>query len=429
LADIDSQGTECSLAVVLLPIVLEMPKVWSAKRIFQNRNLTFLWLGQMFSQSGDSIYQIGLLWLVLELSGSEAITGLVAMSSYLPAVLLALYVGVMADRKDRRRIMLTADAIRTLLVLLVPVAFMLGFLNPIFLAINAFAIAITASFFNPARDSLVPQIVPQNGLLRANSLIQTSWQFSLLLGPAIAGLLLHVAGKIHLFSFNSLAYLFSFLCVFFIISERKPQISKRDWGFSEIREGLIYVLKQPVILPLLLITIADNLFIMGPAIVGTPVFVKQELGLGAEAYAAIQACYAVGMLLGTAALLTLGSRFKKGQLLLTGMVLDGITFIPLFFVHSLWGMGITIVIHSLAIPLLTVSRTSIIQDIVPVNLTGRVFALVNMAVVGMSAISSGIIGFALEAWGAPSVFLIIGMGGGLCGVIGWVFASTLRSKS
>ena len=405
-----------------------MPEVSPVRKIFQNRNLTLLWLGQMFSQSGDSIYQIGLLWLVLELSGSESITGLVAMSSYLPAVLLALYVGVVADRKDRRRIMLTADAIRTLLVLLVPVAFALGFLTPLFLAINAFAIAITATFFNPARDSLVPQIVPHNGLLRANSLIQTSWQFSLLLGPAIAGILLHVAGKIHLFSFNSLAYFFSFLCVFFIVSGKKPQVSKRDWGFGEIREGLIYVLKQPVILPLLLITIADNLFIMGPAIVGTPVFVKQELGLGAEAYAAIQACYAVGMLIGTAVLLSIGNRFKKGQLLLTGMVLDGITFIPLFFVHSLLGMGITIVIHSLAIPLLTVSRTSIIQDIVPAKLTGRVFALVNMAVVGMSAISSGIAGFALAVWGAPAVFLIIGIGGGLCGIIGWLFASTLRSK-
>jgi hypothetical protein len=135
------------------------------------------------------------------------------------------------------------------------------------------------------------------------------------------------------------------------------------------------------------------------------------------------------MLLGTAALLSAGSRFKKGQLLLTGMVLDGITFIPLFFVQSLIGMGITIVIHSLAIPLLTVSRTSIIQDIVPAHLTGRVFALVNMAVVGMSAISSGITGFALAAWGAPTVFLIIGIGGGLCGLIGWRFAHTLRMQT
>jgi DHA3 family macrolide efflux protein-like MFS transporter len=409
---------------------LDLPQITTRRKIFQNRNLTFLWLGQMFSQSGDSIYQIGLLWLVLELSGSESITGLVAMSSYLPAVLFALFAGVAADRLDRRRIMLSADASRTLLILLVPAAYILGFLSPLFLAINAFAIAITATFFNPARDSLVPQIVPQSGLLRANSLIQTSWQFSLLLGPAIAGFLLHVAGKIHLFTFDSIAYFASFFCVLLIRPpQRKLRPSKRDLGVREILEGLEYAVKQPVILPLLLITIADNIFIMGPAIVGTPVFVKQELGLGAEAYALIQACYAVGMLLGTAGLFTIGTRFKKGQLLLTGMVLDGLTFIPLFFVNNIVAMAIIIVIHSIAIPLLTISRTSLIQDIVPTQMTGRIFALVNLAVVGMSALSSGITGFALEAVGARMVFLIIGIGGGFCGFVGWVFARQLSTKS
>ena len=75
-----------------------------------------------------------------------------------------------------------------------------------------------------------------------------------------------------------------------------------------------------MIFPLLLITIADNLLIMGPAIVGTPVFVKKTLGLDAEAYATIMACFAIGPLIGTAALLLFGGRFKKRHILLTGMV-------------------------------------------------------------------------------------------------------------
>ena len=135
------------------------------------------------------------------------------------------------------------------------------------------------------------------------------------------------------------------------------------------------------------------------------------------------------MLIGTAGLLTIGTRFKKGHLMLTGMVLDGITFIPLYFANTIHAMAIIIVIHSLAIPLLTISRTSIIQDIVPTNMTGRIFAMVNLAVVGMTAVSSGITGFVLEALGAPMVFFIIGIGGTLCGIIGWIFARELRSKS
>ncbi|MBZ0266340.1 MFS transporter [bacterium] len=410
------------------------------KRVFQNRNLTFLWIGQTISQSGDSIFQIGLLWLVLELSGSESVTGLVAMASYLPAVLLSLFAGVVADRFNHRTIMLTADAIRSFAVLIVPLAWYFDLLSPGLLAGVAFITAISATFFNPARDSLIPQIVPQAGLLRANSLVQTSWQFSLLLGPALAAGLLHSIGKIHLFTADAFAYGLSFFFVYLInlsvsvtttspaSNQNKTYRKKYDIGLSEILEGLRYTVREPVIFPLLLITIADNIFIMGPALVGTPVLVKKNLMLGAEAYALVQACYAVGMLLGTLALLKWGGRFRKGTVLLVGMILDGITFVPIYFVSTLPVLAIVIVIHSLAIPMLTVSRTSLIQQIIPANMTGRIFALVNLSVVGMSAISAGLTGYVLEVIDAPLLFLIIGFGGGLCGVLGLIFATKLRQQ-
>lgn len=391
--------------------------------------MTLLWAGQVASQSGDSIYQIGLIWLVLEMSGSEAVTGLAAMSMYLPAVALSVFAGAAADRFPRRTIMLVSDGFRTVLILLIPAAFYLGIVSPGILAINAFAIAIAATFFNPARDSFIPQIVPSEKLVDANSLIQTSWQFSLLIGPAIAGLLLHIAGKVHLFTVDALFYVVSFGTIWLIKQDFSPtQTGQRGSGFADIKEGFKYVFGDKIVFPLLLVTMIDNLFIMGPAIVGAPVFVKEVLGEGAQVYALIQGCYAVGMLAGTALLLSYGRNFKKGKILIVGILLDGVTFIPLFFVHSVIGTAATIIIHSLAIPLITVSRASIIQDTVPAGFTGRVFALVNVAVVGMSAISAGLAGVILEWTGAPVLFLIIGIGGGLCGVAGWMWAGELRER-
>jgi len=398
----------------------------------------------MASQSGDSIYQIGLMWLVLELTGSESITGLVAMAAYLPAVVLSLLAGVVVDRFNRRSIMLSADAFRFAIVLLLPIIHLTGQLTPLVLGINAFALSIAATFFNPARDSFIPQIIPKQDLMRANSLIQSSWQFSLLLGPALAGVLLHYLGNIHLFTVDSFAYLLSFFLILLIRQESpsqlsinkepdvtriNPNLNSYKHGFSEILNGLSWTIKHPVILPLLLITIADNLFIMGPAIVGTPVMVKIELGLGAASYALIMASYAVGMLLGTAGLLAFGGKFRKGQVLLVGMMLDGITFVPIYFVSSIEALSVVTIIHSLAIPMLTVSRASLIQSIVPSHMTGRIFALVNFAVVGMSALSAGACGFALEQWGARVVFLVIGIGGTICGVLGWIFAVKLRNQA
>lgn len=362
------------------------------------------------------------------MTGSETITGFTAMSSYLPAILLSISAGVAADRGDKRRIMLTADGCRTLLVLLAPFSFLMGIISPWLMAANAFAIAIAATFFNPSRDSFIPSIVPSDKLVNANSLIQTSWQFSLLIGPAIAGLLLHWAGKIHLFTFDALFYFISFLFILLIRPSETAGIKgNQESGIEQIKEGFRYVYKSKVILPLLLLTMADNLIIMGPAIVGAPVLVKETLKQGPQVYALVQGCYAVGMLTGTALLLAYGGRFKKGNILLTGIFLDGITFIPLFFVNTAGETAIAIIIHSMTIPLLTVIRASIIQNVVPTKFTGRVFALTNIAVVGMTAISSGITGILLEITGAPLLYLIIGVLGGSCGIIGWIFAVQLRN--
>ena len=395
------------------------------RKIFQTRNLTFLWLGQTISQSGDSIYQIGLLWLALELSASKAVVGLVAMSAYLPAMLISIFAGVVADRVNRRRIMLIADAFRAIVILGLPIAWKLGILSTPMLALNAFIIAGAAAFFNPARDAVIPQLVPCDGLMRANSLIQTSWQFSMLLGPLLAALLLQHFGIIHLFTVDSGAYFLSFIFILLMRPRAENKILAKTSSMEDLKSGLRYVRNEKVIFPLLLITIADNFFIMGPAYVGTPVFVKETLSGTAGNYALITGSYAVGMLIGTAGLLWLGNRIGKGRVLLIGMMLDGITFVPYFFADSITDLALYSVIHSLAIPMLTISRASIIQEIVPHKMRGRVFALVNLAVVGLTAVSSGLSGLILEFIDAPTLFLIGGILGCLCGVIGWLFARSL----
>jgi len=390
--------------------------------------------------SGDSIYQIALIWLALELTASKTITGLVAMSSYLPAILLSLVAGVVADRMDRRRVMLVADAVRAIAIFGIPLASILGILSPWVLVVNAFVIASAAAFFNPVKDAIIPQLVPASGLLKANSLVQTSWQLALLMGPAIAGGLLTWMGLIPLFAVNSGAYAASFITIWLLRPGKETRVARQTGppgrstservreGWQDIRQGLRYAAKQPVILPLLLITVADNLFIMGPAIVGIPVFVRETFLGTASDYALMAMAFAIGMLLGTTGLVLWGSRLPKGKMLLWGMVFDGFTFVPYFFAQNLLQMGILSVIHGMAVPLLTVSRASLIQEVVPSDMRGRVFSLISIAVVGMSAISSGLTGIVLEWIPAPTLFMVIGFTAGMCGVVGLLFAKQLRRQ-
>ncbi|MFQ5583220.1 MAG: MFS transporter [Calditrichia bacterium] len=396
------------------------------RRIFINRNLFFLWAGQVVSQTGDSIYEIGLLWIMLELTGSNAATGLVAMAGYLPTLLFGLYAGALADRFNRRRLMMFADMVRVAMVFLIPLLYFTGGLTGLLLGIFTFLIAIFNSLFLPARDSLVPRITGGQQLRQANSLIQTSWQFSLLLGPALAGLLIPLLGIIHLFNFDALTFLISFIFIYKI--KTTPRESLRRvlsvpqqfrQSFKDVLDGLIYARKDKIIWVLLLITAVDNLFIMGPAIVGVPIFVREILQEGATSYAFVQVAYAIGLLSGTLFLNLFGKKYRDSHILLTGIVLDGITFLPLLWVDTFWGMFLTLVVHSFTIPMIIIPRPTLIQKLVPAEMQGRVFSMISVAVVGLTAISMGLTGVISEFIPINVIYAVISLLAATCGAVGW----------
>jgi MFS family permease len=392
------------------------------------RNFRLLWVGQVIAWSGDSIYQIGLLWLILEMTGSQALSGLIAAVGYLPALLLGMFLGALVDWGDRRRLMMLADLLRGLVLLYIPLAFALGWLTPWQLAAAAFLISSGAALFNPARDASVPLLVPSGSLMAANALIQTSSHAAMLLGPLFAGGILALAGLYALFYFDAAAYGLSLLTIFLLRLPPTPRSETTVRPLALMLEGLRFAVKKPWSGQLLALTALDNLFIMGPAIVGTPILIREELKLGPQAFAAIMACYAVGMLIGAIALGVLGKTLPKGKTLLVGMVLDGLTFVPLYFAPTITWIGAVIIFHSLCIPLLMVPRAAMIQEGVPGQLQGRFFALVNLTVLGMSALSAGVTGLLCEAWGVRTVFLVIGLGGGLCGLLGFGLGELRKRK-
>ncbi|MEJ2636231.1 MAG: MFS transporter [Calditrichia bacterium] len=394
--------------------------------LFLNKNIFYLWLGQVISQAGDSVYEIGLLWLMLELTGSKSATGLVAMSGYLPTLLFGMFSGALADRFDRRRIMLLADAARGILVLIIPLLYFLNGLSGLLLGIFTFILAMFNAVFNPARDAIVVNLVENDKLLQANSLIQTSWQFSLLLGPALAGLIIPLVGIVHLFNVDALTFFLSFWLISKIayakLSQQKTKTKLYghvQQSFSDVLEGLNYARRDKRIWGLLMITAVDNLFIMGPAIVGAPIFVKDVLHESADKYALTQVAYAFGMILGTIAINFVGKRFRNSHLLLWGIIFDGLTFFPLLWVQTFWGMFFTLLIHSLVIPMIIIPRPTLVQKIVPVEMQGRVFSMISVGVFGFTAISMALTGVASDIIPINLVYAIIAVLAAASGAAGW----------
>jgi len=380
----------------------------------------FLWAAQFLSQLGDSIFQIAFIWLVLDLTGSKTLTGLAAGIAYLPSLLFGIAAGFLIDRWNRRRVLAGADLARALLLVLGSTLLLAGRLNAAGLAALAFGMATGAVLFNPARDSLLPELVAPERLPHANAWVQLSQQAAWLAGPLAAGGVIAAAGVHAAFPFCAVLFGASFLFLTLLGSQagRAHQSDAPAPGLlRDFVDGMREVLRDRTLVLLLLLTALDNLFIMGPGLM-TAVLVKDTLHLDAKAYAIAESAYGVGMIIGS---LLVGRWLQprhQGWVLLGAIALDGFTYVPLYFCRSLVFLYVALLLHSIVIPFITVPRAVILQRIVPRARMGRVFSLVNFTVFGVTAISVAIAGAVLDTITAPEMYAITGICGGLTGLLG-----------
>jgi len=384
----------------------------------KNRNITTLWLAQLITSMGDAIYQLALIWLILDLTNSSIITGLVAMSAYLPAMLFGLLGGVFADKYNRLKIMHISNISQSLTVLVIPITLYYGVADAMLIGILAFFRSSFGTLFPPALNAFIPEVVPKDKLIKVNSVIATSSQLAYLIGPAIAGILLGAISLNQLFAFDAASFLIaSFLLLFIIKPKHIPHLETHA-TLQQLKIGLRYIIKHRSIGYLILLTILNNIFIMGPAIVGMPIFVKTTLGGTAADFAFVEAGMAGGMLIGSWLMYKRSKGMNNGALLLLALIWDGLTYSFFYWVPSVSLAIVMILIHGIGIPIITISRTSIIQKNTPNELHGRLFSMVHLAVVGMTAMSSALVGILASLLNIRIVFLIFGLGAVITGLIG-----------
>jgi hypothetical protein len=212
----------------------------------------------------------------------------------------------------------------------------------------------------------------------------------------------------------------SFVSIALIATNLRSSDSSRI-RFGDLRReaalGLRTIMGNRSVRTVFLITIANNLFLMGPAIVGTPLLVKKVHGGSFAEIAIIELMYAIAMTI-TGLLLHRLPRVRSiGRLWTIGLIFDGFSFLLYLLAPSLPLLYAATFIHALGIPLIVVPRTTIIQRLVPSHLLGRAFGYIDITVNGVLALSAGIAGFVI---GSIGPLLTIVYGGVLAGIVGVV---------
>lgn len=397
------------------------------------RDLFLLWIGQLASGFGDSLTFMGFLFLALQLTGSERAVGLFQTIAYLPIILFGLAAGVYVDRRDRKRVMLVADAGRGIALALIPLAAWLGLLDIAYAGVTVMLVTTLTTFFNPAYNSALPIIVDDpSKLFGVNAVMQSSRQFAAIAGPIFAAIGAGRSGPVALLSVNAATYAISFICIALITtklvsSERLLRISFSDMK-REAALGLRTVMENRSVRTIFIVSLVNNLFLMGPAVVGTPLLVQKEFNGTLADFALVELMYALGMTLTGLILHRFPATRSIGRLWAIGLIFDGFTFLLYLLADSLFLLNLFTFIHALAIPLIVVSRATIIQRVVPQELLGRAFGYIDIAVYGVTALSSGLAGIVSASIGPRMTIVYGGVLAGICGLIAFVLPAVARIR-
>ena len=341
---------------------------------FKSRDFRLLWTGQAISLLGDTAFIVALGWRTFTLTGSARSLAIVLTLQGLGLLSTVLLGGALADRYDRRTLMLVSDAARFGVIGALAVVDASGHLSLGILAGLAFAEGLATGFFTPALGGLVPLVVEQPGLGSANALIGMARQASLLIGPTFAGLMYGFAGSTVVFGFNAFSYLISFGFVF----ATRPRVAERAESVGTLREiwaGIRYVTQ----IPWLWVTITLFAFVLmfqwAPIQVLTPKLVRNHFHLSVGAYGVIFSMLGAGMIVGAITFAQMNPRRRRG--LISYLIWMVNSLLVVAFALSPWYSVALVVsfLRGICIGYAVAVWETMLMELVPQHMLSRVVSL------------------------------------------------------
>jgi len=376
----------------------------------RHRNYRLFFTGQLISVAGTWMQNIALAWLVIQLSSSPLAVGALAFCRFLPFFLLSLVAGVFVDRLDTRRLLITTQASAMLVSVVLAVVTLTGLATlPVVYALAALG-GLILVFDSPGRQTLTFQMVGPGELPNAVALNSGLFNASRVIGPALAGVTIAVAGVGLCFVVNAV----SFLAVLVALREMRveeltPVVKNRDTRvLAGIREGLAWSARSPIALTVLVVvtivsTVGFNFNVL------VPLLASQTLDVSAWMFGVLSASFGLGALAGALATATL--RGASPRTFAAGAVGFSLAMLALAPVHT---VGIALVLLfalGLCFSLFTASANALVQLASPDHLRGRVVSLYLFAFAGLAPVGGLVAGWLAQVGGTGLAFGVAGLSG------------------
>jgi MFS family permease len=386
----------------------------------RSRNFRLLWIGQFISFTGSQMQSVAILWQVYALTHDPLALGAVGLVRLIPIFVFGILSGVVADSLDRRKLLLVTQSGMAVVALAFAA---LSFTHTItigWLYVLAMLSSTFGAFDSPARQSLIPNMVPAEDLANAFSLNSTMFQAAGVLGPAISGLLIGRSGLGWVYFINAVSFLaviFSLLAMTGIGGriEDRGRIS-----FGAAAEGMRFVFSQPIIRSTMLLDFIASFFASATALL--PIFAADILRVGAEGYGVLFSAAAIGALTAGVALSLIHRIPRQGSVLLAAIGLFSLGTIVFGISRVFWITFCALALTGAADMVSTVIRNTARQLQTPDSLRGRMVSLNMIFFMGGPQLGEFEAGAVANWLGAPASVVLGGLGSLIATI--WVAATT-----
>jgi MFS transporter, DHA3 family, macrolide efflux protein len=396
-----------------------MPAALSARDVLRIPAYRRLWLGQLVSEAGDGLTNLSLLLLVNHLTGSTAAIAAMAICLAIPPLTVGLFAGAYVDRADRRRIMLASDILRSITVL----GFVLvGSAETLWLLfILAFVQSSVGTFFAPARGAVIPKVVPQEGLLAANSVAQATRVVAGIVGAGIAGLMIGVLGVFWpTFVLDSLSFLVSFLLILGLpaaVGRIDPApapagdaATAPDGHLSigaSLKIGLMRVAHSRLLSTTILSLAVVMLGLGAVNVLFIPLLVS-DLAVSPAWFGALDLAQSASMILAAGMIGAIAARVRPTTIVTVGLVGVAVIIGLTGAVTAVWQVLVLMFLVGWFVSPLQAAVVTMLQVTVEDAERGRIMSVLNAAMSAATVLSMAFAGIAGEFVGVRNVFFLAG---------------------
>ena len=377
----------------------------------KHRNFALLWSGLLISMVGSQMQQWALFWHISQLSKDPIAVSMVGAVRFVAVFCFSLFGGLVADRYNRRKILFFTQSTAMLVALILGVLTLTGSIELWHIYLLTGIQAISMAFDLPARQALVPNLVPRDILPSAFSLQSIAFNTGAIVGPALSGIVIGYLGQEAAYFINALSFL-AVIVALLLLSDVHHQQSEIRKGLraalADIRDGVRFIRHQPLILSSMVLDFIATFFSSANTLL--PYFAQNVLHVGAVEYGRLAAAQSIGAV--TVGLIA--SQYnrirRQGPLLLGAVVAFGLATI-LFGVARVYALVfMALVLIGAADSVSTIIRNTIRQLITPDSLRGRMTSINQIFFMGGPQLGEIEAGAVAKFFGVPFAIVSGGMG-------------------